>query len=463
MAAAAETKFKVEEVGPCRKKISITIPPAKVREQLTSSLDVLTHEASVPGFRKGRAPKHLVQKRFGKAVRDEARNQLVAAAYSEAIKEHELAVIGEPEGADELADLDLTEDTTISFAVEVDVAPEFDTPDLSKVELLKPQIDVTEKMVDDQVQRMGLNYGELEPQDSASPGDYYIGHGVMKAKGSDDVIIDIADAVVQIPAEDSDGAGAILGVKVKDFAKQLGTPGRGDAVTVKVKGPENHENPAVRGKDLIITYTPDRIERIIGASPAQLCERFGLIDEKQLRETITLQLNRRAMIEQQAALRSQVARHLVKSIDFDLPKRLTDSQAARNIERARLEMMYRGLDEHTVEERLADVRASSDDQARRQLKLFFIVAKVAKEKDVKVSESEVNGRIAQLAAERGVPAHQLREDIIRRGQAQVIVNQLREHKVLDTLIQQAKVKDIPLDEFNKKMGGAESAESAADV
>ncbi len=448
---ATATQFTIEEVGPCRKKISITIPPEQVREQLGESLEALSHEAALPGFRKGRAPKHLIEKRFGKNVREEARNRAVAAAYQQAIDEHKLQVLGDPEGGDELKDLEIDENTTIEFAVEVDIAPEFDTPDVSGVEIMKPMIEVTDEMVDDQIARLAQNNGELEHQDDAQPGDYYIGHGVMTVKGEDEPVVDIQDAVIQIPAADSDGKGAILGVMVDDFAKQLGLPKVGDTATVKVKGPDNHENPKVRGADLTITFEPTRIERIVPASVDTLVQMYGLADEKQFRETLMLQLNRRALIDQQAAMRQQVSRHLVETVEFDLPERLTTAQAARNIERARMELAYRGLDPAAVEDRLAEMRASSDESAVRQLKLFFIVAKVAQEKEVQVTEGEVAGRIAQIAAERGVRADQLRDEIIQRGQGQVIVNQIREHKVLDALVSQAKIKELPVDEYNEKV------------
>ena len=164
-----------------------------------------------------------------------------------------------------------------------------------------------------------------------------------------------------------------------------------------------------------------------------------------------LRLNQRAVIEQQSAMRRQAARALIEGADFELPERITTRQAGRNIERARLEMLYRGLDEAETESRLAEMRASSTDVAQRELKLFFVLQKVSGEMGIEVADEEIMGRIAQMASERGVRPEKLRKQLMQRNQIQTLAQQIREHKALDAVVSKASVVEVSPEEFNAKL------------
>lgn len=440
----------VDDIGPSRKKITITIPAQAVNEQLEEALSGLSAEAALPGFRPGRAPRRLVEKRFGEAVKKETKSQLVSSAYSQAIQEHKLIVLGDPEGNDELEALTVEQGKPVTFSVEVEVAPEFELPEVEGLEVYKPLITPTEAQVDDQIQRLTVNEGELSPQDKASPGDYCIGHGTMKTASDGEVVLDLKGAVIQVPAKDSDGKGAVLGVMVEDFAKQVGLPKPGDTLTVKAKAPAQHERENIRGKDLEIVFEVEQVQRIVPASLESLIARYGMENEQQFREAVMLRLNQRAMVEQQMAMRQQIAKTLLDGVDFDLPERLSTRQAERNLARARVDLMYRGWDEQQIEHRIAELRGASSAQARRELKLFFILAKVADKFEIGVTEEEVLGRIAQMAAERGERPDALRKQLMQRNQIGMIAQQVREHKTLDTLLSRAKVTELALEEYNEK-------------
>ncbi len=440
-AAPASHSFKIEDVGPSRKKITITIPGQKVADQINESLAAVASEAAIPGFRKGHVPRALVEKRFGSMVRDEARNQLVASAYSEAIEHHKLQVLGEPEPSEDLTKVDLTPGKDVTFSIEVEITPEFKMPELEGIEVKRYPAVVSDAMVDEQLAQLCQNEGTLEHQDEGKPGDFCIGDGVIRDAKSEAEYLTLAGAVIQIPAKESGGAGAILGVLVDDFAKQIGTPTEGAEIIVKVKGPENHENPEMRGKPLVITFKIQRIERIRAATIEDLVARFGVADEKQLRETITLQLNQRAVIAQQVAMREQIARYLFDEVDIDLPEKLTARQSERNIQRQRLEMMYRGLTPMNIEQRMAEIRDKGLEAARRELKLFFILARVAETYNVQVTNEEVIGRVSQIARERGTRPQDLYQELAKTNQLVHVAQQIREHKAIDAILSRAKIVD----------------------
>lgn len=452
-------KVKVTDVGPSRKKLHIEIPAETVAEHLGTSLDTLLVEAELPGFRKGRAPKRLVERKFGSSIRKEAKNALVASAYTKAVEEHKLKVIGEP-SSDTLDKLELEEGKGVSFEVEVEVLPTFDLPKLDGISVNKPLIDVNDDMVKAETDRLLLNEGDLKSKDKPEKGDYLTGHAVMKDQDGT-THLDIQDAVVQIPTADKNGKGMILGVMVDDFASQLGLPTVGKSATVKTDGPENHENEAIRGKKLTITFEVKRIDEIVPAKIEDLANRYGMSGPDDIRAAVRQRIEQRVQVDQQSAMRQQVAKYLMDHTTMDLPERMTANQALRNLERTRMELMYRGVDAQKIEENLANLRAAAGAQAVGELKLFFILDKAAEQMDIKVSEAEINGRIAQMAMSRGERPEKLRQEIIARNQVGMVFTQIREHKTMDAILAKAKVNELPLDEYNKIAQAANDAGKAA--
>jgi trigger factor len=455
-ASASSNQVEISDAGIARKKIKITIPADVVSEKLRDSLDTLSVEAELPGFRKGRAPRGLVERKFGSAVREEARKQLIASAYTEAIEENKLQVVGEP-FSETLDEVKVEDGKPLSFEFEVEVMPEFDLPPLTGLEVKRPTLEVADEMIEDEVRKLKINEGRLETRDTPEPGDYLTGHGIMvgpDAEGKEKEHYNIKGAVVQIPPADANGKGMILGVAVQDFAAQLGLPTSGQTATISVKGPEQHEIEAIRNADLKITFTVERIDRIIPAELQDVLDRYGMDNEEEIREAIRVRLRQRISIQQQTVMRQQIASYLLERVEFELPEMLTARQTARVLERQRLEMMYRGMEPDRIEERMAELRAASGEIAQRELKLLFILAKAAEQMDIGVSEAEINGRIAQMAAERQMRPEALRQELIQRNQVGGIFQQIREHKTFDAILGTASTVDVPAEEFNKLMADA---------
>jgi trigger factor len=463
-------KVTISDAGPSRKKVSIEIPAETVTEKLRDSLDTMAIEAQLPGFRKGRAPRNLIEKRFGSALRDEAKKTLLADAYTKAIEEHKLEVVGEPV-ADQYEAIKVEEGKSLTFDIEVEVVPDFTLPALEGVEVKRPTIEVTDQMVEDELKKIEINEGRLEPLETPGPGDYLTGLGVMtgpEKDGKPEEFYNINGAVVQIPTPDKNGEGMILGIKVPDFDKQLGRPKAGETVTIKAKGPETHEVEGVRNADLTITFEVQRADRIIPASREEIVARFGFPGEAELKETVKQRLQQRAMVQQQVAMRQQAAQYLLEKTEFALPERLSANQAARTLQRQRLELMYRGVDAHQIEEHIAEMREASADSAQRELKLMFVLHRAAEHFKIGVSEGEINSRIAQIAFERNMRPEVLRQELIQRNQIGMVFQQVREHKTLDAIVARATLTDMPADDYNKwakeeteKRGGGAAKKPAA--
>jgi trigger factor len=447
------TTWHVTDAGPSLKKVSIEIPASKVGQKLAESLDMLTSQAALPGFRQGKAPRWLVEKRFGGAVRKEARQQLASEAFRAAIDDLKLKMVGDAVVPGSIETIELSENKPFKFDVEVEVLPEFTLPKLEGISVKRPTLEVTDSIVTEELSKACINEGSLEGRDVAEPGDYLTGHAVMKGKEGTE-FYNLDGAVIQKPTTDKSGKGMILGIMVDDFDKQLGNPKAGDSVTIRAKGPEQHEVEAIRGNDLTMTFEVKRIDRIIPAKVEDLVKQYGFESDQQIKDAIRQRLAINVRVQQQSAQHQQIAKYLLDSVEMTLPQRLTAQQAGRNLERRRLELMYRGVDQAKIEEHMAELRQASGATAQRDLKLFFILVRAAEELQIGINETEVNNRIMQMAMQRNVRPDVLRNELIRTNQVGTVVQQVREHKTLDAILARANVTEISADEYNKSLKNA---------
>ena len=460
---AGTNEVKIEDAGPARKRLTITVPAESITEKIGASMETLAAQTALPGFRKGRAPKALLQRRFGTAVRDETRNQIVADAYAQAIEQHELRPVGDPEPVTPLEELTLEEGKPLTFSVEVEVVPQFDLPDLEGIKIKRPMLEITEEHIEGEVERQCLNLGEVsEIEGDFKENDRLYTYATATRKGEEEPFFQHDDVLVVYPSSKDGGQGQVLGLLIDKLESKLKGKRVGDTVEFDTTAPEGHEREDIRGKELHIVLQIRRAERITPATVQQVVEEYSLASEGILREQIKMAMEQRLQQEQLSAMREQLYDHLAESVDFELPEKLSASQAERIVKQHEIELLYRGLSPEEVEDQLAVARAQSGDIARRRLKLFFLMQRLSQHFNVEVTEQEINGRIAGIAAQRGTRPEQLRNELAQAGRLAEIGMQIREHKTADRIIGQAKVTDISTKEWQeivaaKKSGGAKPA------
>jgi trigger factor len=466
--AAAETapetanNVKVEDAGPARKRLSFTIPAAVIDEKLAESVATLSSEAAIPGFRKGHVPQKLIERRFGSSIRTETKNQLIANAYAEAIEQHKLKPVGEPEPVGDVTTVEIEQGKPLSFAVEVEVAPEFDLPALDGIEIKKPMLEIADDLIESELKRQQTMHGEAsDVTDSPlQSDDRLIGLASVTRNDEAEPFFRQDNVVVTYPGEDDGGKGQVLGLLIPDLRKRLAGAKIGEAITIETTGPDAHEREDIRGAKLKIVLEPRQIQRITPADTTTVALRYGLPDEAMLREQIKLALEQRRDDEQASAMREQAIEALAGMIDFELPQKLSAQQAARNLENFRLELLSQGKTEEEVEQALAEVRSESDEQTRERLKRFFLLLRLGEHFKVEVSEQEVNGRIATIAAQRGLRPEKLRTELAQSGRLGEVARLVRDQKAADRLVQQVKKTEVNADEWNQMFTDKQQSDRA---
>jgi trigger factor len=451
---ASDSDVQIEDVGPALKRVTITIPREAISEKIEESIGTLAQEASLPGFRRGKAPRRLLERRFGHSVRDETKNRLIADAYAKAIEDHGIKPVSEPEPTEPPEKLKLEEGKPLSFAVDVEVVPEFEVPSLEGIEIKKPQLEITDEHIEDRIKRQQQRLGELIRIDGDfRGGDRMLGHFTLTGEKQEEPLAEGDNALIVYPSPEDGGRGPVLGLMIDDLAVVLKGKRVGDTITVQAVGPESHEREEIRGAKLSVDYRITAAERTEPASVEQLVETFGLQNEDNLREQMRLALQHQRDQEQSTAMREQVYDHLLKTVDMELPEKLSATQAGRALEGRRVELLDRGMPLEEVEKKLAEIRADSEARSRDRLKLFFIMWRLGDDFKTTVSEQEVNGRVAAMAIQHGQRPDQLRAELARTGRLSEVGRMLRDEKTADRVIAKAEVQEITAEEWNRIISG----------
>ncbi len=456
---------RLEDVGPARKCLTIEIPAQRISGIIEANYSRLGNDAVVPGFRKGRVPRRLLEKRFGSSLKEDTRNQLLGECYKEAIEQHKLDVIGEPDIKD-LEEITLPDDGPLSFKVEVEVSPDVNLPDLKGIKVNKPKLTITDKDVDEEVSRLRERLGQtIEVKDTAVEEQDYIQADVRILVGKDasddaDQISHHPDTWVWVHGKAEDYKGHVAGIVVDKLGKHLLAKTSGDAVRISQVGPKQHEDERIKEQPITLVIVINSVHRHEPAELAQLIATMGADSEKELLEHVKQGLIERNERQQASTMHEQVCDFLLDKVDLALPEGLTSRQSARQLQRQAMEMAYLGTDTQTIEQKIAEMRQESTEKATRQLKQFFILDQAAKQLDIEVSESEVNGRITMLAVQQGRRPEKVRQEMSRQGEIESLYLQIREQKTLDKILEEAQIieADAPTKEPKKSKETKEAAE-----
>lgn len=428
----------VEDAGPATKKITIEIPRARIDEKLAEQFKEIRAQAVIPGFRPGKAPLNLIEKRFSTEIRDQVRRQLIGESYEHAISSNDLQVIGEPEFENVKVLETLPESGDLKFSLTVEIQPSFTLPNLDGIEVKKPKIEVTEANVDQAMQNLRDQQGQLVPvEDAAQPKDFLIGDFHLKLDGN---VIGHQHGAQLIVAN-----GRVAGIEVPELESKLVGIKPGETRTLDIDVPADFPQTEIAGKKVQIEIKVNDIKRLEPAVIDQdFLESLGFSDEKELRDALREQLIERIDHDVAEAMRNQVRKYLLDNTTIELPLKMTERQSNRVVQRRAISLMQRGVPQAQLEANIDALRQGSIDEARAELKLFFMLQKIAADREVEVDEAELNGRIAMMAALRGERPEKLKQAMAKDGSLSNLYLQLREQKALDTILDKAKIEEAPV-------------------
>jgi len=446
-----ENRVNVEDIGSLKKKVTVTIPRERIDAKLGEMFGELRSSAQVPGFRIGHAPRRLIEKRFGKEVAQDVRNALIGESIGQAIEKADLKAIGEP-------DLDLDKITLpdagdMEFSFEAEVAPEFDLPELKGIKITKPSVGVTDERIDAQISQWAASQATYRPTEDAARADDTVIAGAR-------VTVEGVDQPAESPGLHLRVApGQIEGIPLLDLGKALEGAKAGGTATLEVKVNDAHPNEQWRGKNAKIAIEVSQVnKRVLPEVNDGLAKSAGFESLADLRGHLRSRAESQLALEVQKTMHAQVEQYLLDSAQFDVPagaaKRHTDGLLRRRL----VSLLQKGVPRERIDEQLTELQAAAGEQAVRDLKLHFILDRVAEQREIKISPEEVNARVAQIASLYNRRPERLRQELAADGTLQQLEIDLREEKAVESLLAEAEITEKK--EEKKRPAGKPAAKKA---
>ncbi|HNO76852.1 MAG TPA: trigger factor [Phycisphaerae bacterium] len=451
---------KVDEIGSLRKKVVITIPRASIDEQLDTRYDELREKASVPGFRPGKAPQKLLQKRFGNEVGEEVNQQLVSSAYLAGIEKESIDALGDPlvrvTVSENRADkdgnakpVDVEQLLPLGEAIkhlkcpaegdwnvecEVEVRPVFELPELKGIAVSKPDLKIAKKDVDDEIKRMNMMRGTYMPvEDGKTVADDVI-VGTMKVICDGNTIKTEDSAELAVRDQRYDG------ILMDGFGKAATGKKVGDKIALKATLPDDYTDVELRSKPAEIELTVSQVKRleVPDLDDAYLAS-IGF--EKRADFETYIQDSMQQSLDQQVRreMRQQVKEYLLEQANFDVPEGVSQRHTEHLVGQQMMNLYRQGVPDSEISKHADELRLEASTRARNELKLVFIMDKISEERDIQITEEEVNNAIAMIAARRNRRFDRVRDEIISTGHLRTLYVQLRDEKVLEMLLGEAEI------------------------
>jgi trigger factor len=406
-------KSALETLSPTRVKLTIEAPFGDLTDHFAKAYKEIAGKVTIPGFRKGKVPSHLIDQRVGRAaVLDEAINIAIPALYMEAAREHEVRVIGRPE-------VDITElvdNEKLAFTIEVDVRPKLDLPSLEGIKLTVDPVEVSEKDIDEQVEALRIRFGTLTT--------------VEKTVESGDFVS--IDLIARIDGKEVDGGSA------NNLSYEVGTdrmiPGL-DAALVGLNATESKifkselygtEVGQLADVEVKLNAVKHRELPPLDDSFAELASEFDTL--AQLRDDVKSCLERLKSLEQGTQARDKLLEYLLENTNVPLPEKYVEAEVNAHLE---------------PEGRLEDAahRVEVETDVRKSLTNNFLLDSIVDAEKVDVSEAELTEFIIRSAMRYGMPPEQFAQEVAQAGQISSLVADVARTKALAVILEQCKVVD----------------------
>ena len=396
--------LQVEKMEKNMAKLTIEVSAEDVEKAMQSAYQKAKGRISIPGFRKGKAPRKMIEQMYGKGVfLEDAVNALIPEHYSKALGECELEIVSQPK-----IDLVQTEPgKALIFTAEVAVKPEVTLGEYKGVEVPKSEIEVTDEEVDAEVKKeQEKNSRTINVEDRA-------------AQLNDIVTIDFEGSVDGVPFDGGQATEYPLTLGsntfIPGFEDQLVGAKVGDDVDVKVTFPEEYQAKELAGKEAIFKCAVKKIEakelpELDDDFAKDVSEFDTLAEYKEHVKTILVEKKEN---EAKHAKEDAAVDKIIENAQMDIPEAMLETQCRQMLDDFSRRMQSQGLsmDQYfqftgmTAEKMMEDMKP----QALKRIQTRLVLEKVAEVENIQPTEEEVNEEISKMAEAYKMEADKLKE------------------------------------------------------
>ena len=425
--------IEIEEVGPCKKLLKIEIPKEKIEDEWQKQLSEVARTANLPGFRKGKAPRKLLERKFGDQIKDEVKRAVVSESYRQAVEGNKLSPIGDPN----IGDIDLELGRPLKFEITLEVLPTFELGEYRGIQLKKKPVSITDEDIDNALNTISRQKTQLTVVDKGKvkEGDYIICDCEVGVNG--EVIWKDEELEVMVSGT------SVANINVPDLKTNLAGAKSGDKLTMDVELGDNFPVEQHRNKPANMQISVKEIKRPTNPDiNDELAKQVGYDSLGELKEFLSkrLEVEKKKLVE--GEMHEQIYSKLVEMADFDLPEDMIAYQSNERLHRYQMELISKGAPLGEVEKNIDDLKNASKESVVKDFKLSLVIERIAEKEKIFVTEDDVNQRISGLAGMYGIEPALMRKHLEKINSMSSLRHQLKAHKTLNFLMNEAMIEEV---------------------
>ncbi len=439
----------LEWTGPCECLLRIEADADYLRERYQKELSDLQTEVALPGFRAGKAPMGLVERRMGSALKNDLISSVVDEAYDDAVAEHELEVVAQTDSPN-LEEMDWEPGQPAQFEFRCEVLPHIDLDEghYKDLKVEVPALEVTDALLESEVERFAHQFATWELVEGAGiDWDDYVEAELSVPE------VEWTEMIGFYPRAEKIGPFSVEGIKGALTGAQAGAEVEVEAELIEGEvGSRTQLEPLAGRKVQLHLVIGSVMRRVVPEVDDDLAKKLGLssVDEIQslVRERLEGELQRR----KDETARQMLSRQLLERVSVPLPPTLVERASDDQQRRMLLRLLRAGVPRQEAERRAAEGVERARQSVEDSLRVTFLLRKIAEKERILVTESEVDGQIRSFAARQDWREERTRTYLEQRGAIRTLRGDMREDKTLDFLAESAEIKEIAPDEFSRKYG-----------
>ncbi len=432
-----DIQVSIEQRSTCERHITVTVSREDVDRYYDKEFSELMTTADVPGFRKGRVPRKVIEARFRKDVTEQVKASLLMDGLEQINEEHDLSPISEPEL--DLEAVEIPDEGPMTFEFDLEVRPEFELPKWKGLKVERPTYEFADADVDQALERLLARRGQLVPFDGpAEPGDYITTDLRFSYQGK--TLSSAREEVIRIRPVLSFRDG-----KIEGFDKLMKGVRAGETRECQAELAGDAPNEALRGATVTAEFKVLEVKKLeVPKLTPEFLEQLGEFEsEADLRDAIRDNLERQLEYAQNRRAREQVTHALTASANWELPPSLLERQSQRELQRAVLEMRRAGFSDEQIRAYANDLRQNSREATARALKEHFILERIAEAEEITDEPEDYETEIRLIADQADESPRRVRARLEKGGGMDVLRNQIIERKAMERILEHAKFKDVP--------------------
>ena len=429
----------VENLAPCKKLLRVEVDAKAVDEAFDAVTKDFQKQASLPGFRPGKAPRNLVLKKYEPDIKDEVKRKLIGDSYRKALDEKKIAVIGYPD----IEEIQFGRGQTLQFAATIETAPEFQLPEYKGLPAKREAKSVTVADVDRAIELLARQHTKFETvARELRLGDIAVVNYTGTCDGKP--ITDTAPTAKGLTEQKNFWVDAAPDSFIPGFADQIIGAKAGDKRTVNVDFPADFVTKQLAGKKGVYEVEVVEVkEKVLPPIDDAFAKKYDAENLPKLREGVQRDLENELKYSQARAVRGQIIRALLTATNFDLPETAVAHETRTVVYDLVRENTQRGVARDLIEKQKDEIYSAAAQSAKERVKLSFLIQRIAEKEGIQVSQDEVLKRVQSLAMAYQIPLEKFLKDLQKRNGVRELYDQVAHEKVLAFLEQNAKIEEVP--------------------